>query len=128
MLKKTRDHLTTASRNRTVAERLVGRDDTETISAEWAIIAAFYAAVHIVNAFVWERQSLEPINHEERAQFVSLSSVLRPHAQTYARLSINAYHARYTPEYRLEPNRARLVVVRDLGSIEVAIVSDLNRS
>ena len=90
MQARTLDHLTTAERNRAVAERLIDSANTQPISSEWATVAAFYASVHLVNAFLWERQSIEPLNHEERSRFVYMSADLRPFAQIYQRLSINA--------------------------------------
>ena len=127
MQQKTRDHLSTAERNRTVAAFLIDDSTTQPVSTEWAVVAAFYAAVHLVNAFLWERQSIEPLNHEERSRFVFMISELRPIAHVYQRLSINAYHARYTPEYRISLQRARQFIDADLAMIESAVVTSLNR-
>lgn len=127
MLSKTRDHLATADRNRAVAERLIAETDAESISCEWATVVAFYAAVHLVNAFLWERRSLEPLNHEERSRFVFTIAELRPIAQVYQRLSANGYHARYTPRYRISPQRARQFINTDLAAIESTIVAALNQ-
>jgi len=127
MQQKTRDHLATADRNRTVAGHLIDDTADEPISNEWATVAAFYAAVHIVNAFLWERRTIEPRNHEERSSFVFLTGELRPIAQVYQRLSTNAHHARYTPEYRINPQRASRFVTQDLAAIESAVVIALNR-
>lgn len=124
---KTRDHLATAERNRIVAGALIGEPDVQTISNEWAVVIAFYAAVHLVNAILWERQSLEPLNHEERSRFVFRLAELRPIAQVYPRLSVNAYHARYTPEYRISAQRARQLASMDLSLIESTILISLNR-
>ena len=128
MQQKASDHLATAARNRTVAGLLIGEPDALPVSNEWAVVVAFYAAVHLVNAMLWERQSLEPLNHEERSRFVFRIAELRPIAQIYQRLSVNAYHARYTPEYRINSRRARQLASTDLSLIESTIVTALNRS
>jgi hypothetical protein len=128
MQQKTSDHLATAARNRTVAGTLTGEPDAMSVSNEWAVVVAFYSAVHLVNAILWERQSLEPANHEERSRFVFRIAELRPIAQVYQRLSVNAYHARYTPEYRISSRRARRLASTDLSLIESTVVTALNRS
>ena len=127
MQQKTRDHLATAERNRIVAGFLIGEPDVQPVSNEWAVVVAFYAAVHLVNAILWERQSLEPLNHEERSRFVFRIADVRPIAQVYQRLSINACHARYTPEYRINSQRARQLASMDLSLIESTTVTALNR-
>ncbi|MDQ3549400.1 MAG: hypothetical protein M3439_11355 [Chloroflexota bacterium] len=127
MQQKTRDHLATADRNRSVAIHLIDDTAREPISNEWAVVAAFYTAVHLVNAFLWERQTIEPLNHEERSRFVFMTAELRPIAQMYQRLSMNAYHARYTPEYRMSSQRASRVVTQDLATIASAVATALNR-
>ena len=78
MQQKTRDHLATAERNRIVAGLVIGESDVQQVSNEWAVVVAFYAAVHLVNAFLWERQSFEPLNHEERSRLAFTIAELRP--------------------------------------------------
>jgi hypothetical protein len=123
MQPRTRDHLASARRNGAVARRLIDDADSSPISAEWAVIAAFYAALHFVNAYLWEMFQLEPANHAERVQLVTRFAILRSVARSYAALEHAGFQARYTPGFRVEPGVARHLVHVDLSAIEGAALS-----
>jgi hypothetical protein len=53
MEQKTREHLETAARNRDLAHALIDPESSIIVQPpplDWAVVVAFYAAVHYVNA------------------------------------------------------------------------------
>lgn len=73
---RTELHLATASQNRDFAAILVNTYDDAPPSLNWAAVAAFYAAVHYVNAYLWEIARVEPSNHLERAKLINTWPIL----------------------------------------------------
>lgn len=124
MKPRTREHIETARQHRAVALHLFGEDEARQVSLEWATIAAFYAAVHLVNAYLRERLDLEPRDHTERTRLVSTVSVLRPIANEYDSLLDAAYLARYRTGYRLNRRQAQ-ALISHLTVIESSIAEDL---
>jgi hypothetical protein len=68
---RTGEHLETAERNRDLARLLLAPSMAASLSThgfrqppyEWVAVIVFYAAVHYVNAYLWERLRLEPNDH-----------------------------------------------------------------
>jgi hypothetical protein len=60
------DHLEQARRNRSLAEELLAHPTAEETHVQWAVTAAFYCAVHCIQAHLLER-NIDPISHAERA-------------------------------------------------------------
>jgi hypothetical protein len=124
---KTSLHLSTALRHRDVAERLHGMAAGDPISQEWASVAAFYAAVHLVNAYIWEKLRIEPANHAERAQLLYTVADLKSAAIAFRSLQDAAYGARYVPGYRLSASAAA-ELLNDLATVESAVFTALPES
>ncbi len=121
---RTREHLARARRNRDVARSLLGPDGQRLVSPaplEWAVVAAFYAAVHYVNAYLWEQQRYEPPDHARRDRAVATAAPLRSAASAYLRLRIMAQHARYASRFRLTRARATELVTFDLDQVADAV-------
>jgi hypothetical protein len=97
---RTQTHLAAADRHRAAAEFLRASADTEPYLREWFVVAAFYATVHYINAYLWEQQQLEPANHTERSQLVMIVRDLRPIRGAYGNLRDSAYLCRYDPLHR----------------------------
>ena len=70
MDQRTSEHVETAQRCRDIANLLLDATSPTPPPYEWAIVLMFYAAVHYVNAYLWERQRFEPADHLERQQMV----------------------------------------------------------
>ena len=123
----TRAHLLTANENGVFATRLIDVDDQQSLPADlrWALVAAFYAAVHLVNAYLWEQRRIEPRNHDVRLLFVVMVSSLRPVASDYAHLQDLAYRARYHFGFRLPPGDAR-VALTCMESIDRLVSGELS--
>lgn len=125
---RTQHHLTRARRNRDVADALIGPNAPLVIDPpphEWAVVAAFYAAVHYVNGYLWEKLRHDPANHENRRRMVSQVRDLRPASDAYGRLQDRAFLARYAD--RFNPPRAYVdnAVQIDLRTVERRVLSAL---
>lgn len=94
---------------------------------EWAVVLMFYAAVHHVNAYLWERQRFEPADHVERQHMLRLAAVLRPVYGAYGRLRTTAYNARYRSRFRITATEAEELLA-DLDRIEAAVARALGVS
>ena len=120
----TEDHLFTAADNRNFAVRIYRDADAQAADLRWAAVAAFYAAVHYVNGYLWERLNLEPRDHNERSTFVSTVRELRSMNANYRRLRDTGYDARYVPRTRI--SRSRLGnLLADLEAVRSAVLSEL---
>lgn len=123
----TRDHLATAAENRDFALRIHGNDAAQAVDLRWAAVAAFYAGVHYVNGYLWERQQLEPGDHNERSMFVATVRELRGVNANYHRLRNGGYDARYVPRTRI--SRTDLAdLLTDLEAVRVAVLNALQPS
>lgn len=110
MERRTEAHLGTADRNQAIARALSDSamlPHIRPLPLEWAAVANFYAAVHFVNAYLYERQGYEPKDHTARQRAVDQTQPLRRVAASYWRLSDHAYWARYRPGYGITPAQVR---------------------
>jgi hypothetical protein len=120
MEQKTIDCLWTAERNRSLATELLSTP-MQTPPFGWAVVIAFYAAVHYVNAYLWERDNrYDPGNHRNRGAKVRTLSGLQSVNRQYRRLNSLAYDVRYVETYRLNLATARSAL-NDLQDIEAQI-------
>jgi hypothetical protein len=115
----TNRHIQTAERNRTVAlAHLDARFSVVQPPAyEWAAVIAFYAAVHYVNAYLWEIRRYAPSDHDSRGLLVTGDPVLRPCRYAYQQLLDAGFRARYTPGFRLIEPAARELAEVHLGEV-----------
>lgn len=121
MEQKTADCLRTAERNRDLATELL-LTQMRTPPFDWAVVIAFYAAVHYVNAYLWERDNrYDPGNHKNRSAKVRTLPNLRPIRGQYRRLNGLAYDVRYVETYRLNLATAQSAL-SDLQDIEAQIL------
>ena len=130
---RTSEHVETAERNRDLARALLAPPVTSTLIAqglrsapyEWIAVIAFYGAVHYVNAFLWERNRAEPVDHGQRSRAVRHDYVLQRCRAAYDRLRNEGFQARYTRRYRLLPQRAQGLVSVDLANVESVVMGAL---
>lgn len=88
---------------------------------DWVAVIAFYAAVHYVNAYLWEMDNhYSPENHRERAEKIDNLPDLRLIRAHYRRLNRLGYNARYNETYRLNLSTAQSALA-DLQDIEAQI-------
>lgn len=120
MEQKTADCLWTAERNRDLATELVSTH-MQTPPFDWVVVIAFYAAVHYVNAYLWERDNrYDPGNHKNRGAKARTLPDLRRINRQYRRLNGLAYDVRYVETYRLNRAAAQSAL-NDLRDIETQI-------
>jgi hypothetical protein len=128
MEQKTREHFELALRNQRFALWLISDDlDSPEQSAEWVSIAAFYGAVHAINACLWELHRFEPVSHNQRNRRIERDDVLRDVRQEYRILRDRAYYARYVPTFRLSVEDAREsceVLQLIIDSVNVALAPE----
>jgi hypothetical protein len=92
---------------------------------EWAAVAAFYAAVHYVNALFFERFGQPPRDHLSRRQFVARTVPLRRALDPYDQLADLGWHARYTATFQPTPRIIREAVHSDLDEIRTVVYQPL---
>ena len=117
-------HLTTAAANRAFATTLATSPNSGVTELRWAAVIAFYAAVHYVNGYLYERLVLEPSTHDERNTFVVTISDLRSVAANYGTLQDIGYRARYLAGFRITRQQVA-ALLDDLEAIRVAVLAAL---
>ena len=85
--------------------------------ADWIVIAAFYQALHWVDAF-FALDNYHPGGHSRRKNAVYRHESLQPIRGNYASLYNASIIARYEPEtYRDGPDEVEALLEEDLASI-----------
>lgn len=85
-------HLDKAARNEHLSSELQNLSDGY---AEWQIITVFYAAVHLVQAYLRAKTTEYPQTHAERDQLIVTMKALNPIYKPYQELKHMAVTARY---------------------------------
>jgi HEPN domain-containing protein len=67
------DHLDQARRNRALAEQLLALSASDPTTVQWTVIAAFYCAVHCMQAHL-VTLGHDPVTHVERGALIDLPS------------------------------------------------------
>lgn len=126
MHRRTELHLLTARHNRDFAVTLVNTYDDAPPSLNWAAVMAFYAAVHYVNAYLWEIAQVEPSSHSERAKLINTWPILDPLIPGYRKLQGYSINARYSPGFQMQPRDVRGLLDTDLVVVAQVIESALS--
>jgi hypothetical protein len=123
----TRQIFSTGDENRAVARLLAAQDASIADAARrWATISAFYAAVHYINAWLWEHLQVEPRDHTERRVFVLTVSTLKPAANAYVRLQDHGYDARYRIGVHISPEKLNGLLEGDVRTVRSIVIQSLN--
>jgi hypothetical protein len=91
----------------------------------WATIAAFYAAVRYVNAFLFERLDFIPSSHQEREAAIRMFAELRGVLDDYIGLHDAAGPARYSPRFTMAEDQVRTLVDEFLARVRQAVLSNV---
>ncbi len=122
MQAKTADYLATGDDNRDLANALIIA--ATPVARDWVAVIAFYAAVHYMNAYIYEKQqhivTPDSGGHKDRSKRVKDASDLQGVASAYIRLSNLAYNVRYEPRYHLSDTVAR-TALRHMEAIEQVV-------
>jgi hypothetical protein len=119
----TERHLQTAERNRGLALAHLHAQPVTTLTLPhvWQTVVAFYAAVHYVNAYLWEIRRYTPPDHRSRNLLVDGDPMLRPCSGEYGRLLDAGYRARYVPNFRLAEQEAHDLIEVDLELVRQTV-------
>jgi hypothetical protein len=83
---------------------------------EWQIITVFYAAVHLVQAYLRDKTKMYPQTHEERDRLISSLETLRaiyPNYQELKHLSVTARYACLpTNDFDVKEARQQLTIIQ----------------
>jgi hypothetical protein len=94
---------------------------------EWVAVVAFYAAVHYVNAYLWEVRQIKPANHGHRGAEIRADARMASCRVSYWTLQDAGYRARYVETYALAEQRARSIVDVDLRLVEATVMQALGQ-
>ena len=124
---KSETHLAAARRNRDLARALIDPTLASLRPApwEWVAVIAFYAAVHFINAYLWETARREPSSHPDRLARVRREGPLRQCRRRYLGLQVAAQDARYEPTFALSEQEARVLVEDYLRYVEATVMAAL---
>lgn len=122
---RTARHLATARANRTYALTILHAENTLPAAMNWAAVATFYSAMHLVNGYLWEVARLEPRSHLDREMIILRWPDLASHSEAYRHLLDYSVRARYTPGYQIHQSDLVLMLNRHLATIARAIEQTL---
>lgn len=122
---RTRKHLRTAQANQEYAFSLQSDSNATSTHRNWAAVAAFYAAMHAVNAYLWEIARLEPVNHRDRREIMTRWSALQPLSGPYDSLFAFSVRARYEPGFATTTSRLNTLVNQHLTVVVAMIEREL---
>ena len=123
---RTLGHLAKARANRTYATEILNDDDASQAALNWAGVAAFYAAMHYINAYLWETARLEPANHLDRETVIGNWPTLAPLSRAFRTLFTYSIDIRYSPLFQLRPEDLRRMAGRDLARIARTVERELS--
>ncbi len=104
---RTGDYLRTAERNRDVARELVFAS-LKVPSSDWAAVIAFYAALHFMQAYLFEKENgREPTSHKDRRNCMGTVAGLMAAEDNYNDLYDLSLKVRYQSRYRINGTTAQ---------------------
>jgi hypothetical protein len=126
---RTINHLTVSARNRDLARVLLSPSlsGLQPSPWEWVAVIAFYAAVHAVNAYLWETRRYAPSTHGERSTEVRFNLPISACRTSYQNLSHAGYYARYDEEFSLTEREARGFLDVDFRRVEATVMQALGQ-
>ncbi len=128
MKPETDAHLARADHHREVARALIGPHGlsiSRTPPLDWAAVAAFYAAVHFVNAYLWEKLQQDPGDHQTRTAAIARLADLRAIQAPYAYLTGLGYQARYARRFQVARSDVERAVFTNLEQVRGTVLQAL---
>jgi hypothetical protein len=126
---KTLKHLQLSARNRDLALALLSPSQSglQPSPWEWVVVIAFYAAVHAVNAYLWEARRYEPANHGDRRTWIRNSLPITACSSSYRALEKAGFFARYNENYAIGEQGARGLVTVNFRQVEATVMQALGQ-
>jgi hypothetical protein len=120
MQQRANEYFNTAERNRDLARTLVFAR-LNAPSSDWAAVIAFYAALHFVHAYLYEKEGQrDPTSHHERARSVENVRALQAAEIFYDDLYDISKKVRYNPQYRINSATAQ-EAIDDMNGVEQVV-------
>ena len=126
---KTVNHIRIAERNLDLARALLdpALGGLRPTPWEWVAVIVFYAAVHMVNAYLWETRKYTPANHGDRRTAVRLSLPISRCSGNYRALQDAGYYARYDEMFAVSEQQAHTLLVVDFRRVEATVMQALGQ-
>ena len=125
MKRRTRLHIETATEYDAFAREVIQSASPSRASVNWAAVPSFYAAVHYVNAYLWETAEFEPRDHKAREEIIATWSALTPALPHYLKLKNYSLNARYRPAFRASVQDVAVLLDIHLQAVEALIVASI---
>jgi hypothetical protein len=125
---RAREHLETARRHQRFAQSLLDLSKGSQVldgQYEWAIVSAFYSAMHYVHAYLWERHRYYPRSHAARANRVKRDPVLRRCEAAYLRHLGESLSSRYDRLPVAPELLARGLIEVNLAHVESIVTAEI---
>lgn len=87
----------------------------------WAAVAAFYAAVHYVNACLWEVARIEPRNHGDRQKHIATWPMLSLFLPEYLALFDYGFRVRYVAGFQIRHDDLHALVAQNLSVVRQTV-------
>lgn len=88
---------------------------------------AFYAAVHTVNAYLWETRRFAPTTHAQRSTEVRYSLPISACRSSYLALNRTGYDARYGEQFSRTQQRAGMLLEVHFRHVESTVMQALGQ-
>jgi hypothetical protein len=126
---KTVNHLRIPARNRDLALALLdpALADLRPSPWEWVAVIAFYAAVHAVNAYLWETRRFAPGNHADRTNEVRYNLPISGCRVNYRTLNRAGFDARYDETSQLSEQQAHVLLDVHFRRVEATVMQALGQ-
>ena len=126
---KTVNHLRISARNRDLALALLDPSlaGLRPSPWEWVAVIAFYAAVHAVNAYLWETRRFAPSDHAARNNEVRYNLPISGCRVSYLALNRAGHGARYNEQFSLTEQEARELLDVDFRHVEATVMQALGQ-
>ena len=126
---KTINHLRISARNRDLALALLDPSlaGLRPSPWEWVAVITFYAAVHAVNAYLWETRHYAPRTHGERSTEVRYNLPITACRVSYLILNRAAYDSRYDERFSLTEQKARELLEVHFRRVEATVTQALGQ-
>jgi hypothetical protein len=124
---KTVNHLRISARNRDLALALLDPSlaNLRPSPWEWVSVIAFYAAVHAVNAYLWETRRFAPGDHSARTNEVRYNLPISGCRANYLALNRAGHGARYNEQFSLTDQQARVLLDIHFRRVEATVMRAL---
>lgn len=125
---ETEGYLDRAARHRRFAYTLIAPAQANLVQPpplDWALVAGFYAALHYVQAYVWETQHHRAATHDDLRDTVRRTYQLRSIEFQYRQLLDRSWQARYLHEFTVTLPDATGLLAANLEPIRAAALKAL---